>query len=285
MMFKEKFIAFIDVLGFKNMVEASESGEGMPLSELLENLSKLGSKEDEEKYRSGPKTCPNSPYLNRDLDFKLTQISDCVIVSSEVSPAGVINLISHCSTSVMGLLVKGIMCRGYITKGSIFHKDSQVIGSGYQNAFAKESQVTAFKRKADERGTPFVEIDSTVSQYVENLNDSCVREMFSRMVKTEDGVTALFPFKRFSHSFLISGYGIEFDPEKEKESNQNMRNILMTLKERVLNYVDLENQRVMEKVEHYVYAIEQQLILCDRTDEMIDQLSQPATRDRIKFPS
>ncbi len=112
MEFKDKFIGFIDILGFKNMVEVVEAGTGMALKELLEALKHLGEPEDKEKFKKyGPTTCPQSQYLQRDLDFQLKQISDCVIVSSEVSPAGVINLVQHCWGAVIMLLTKGFMCR------------------------------------------------------------------------------------------------------------------------------------------------------------------------------
>jgi len=140
MEFKDKFIAFVDILGFKKLVEAAETGTGMPLSNLLEALKEFGVPEDRKIYEQyGPRVCPNSPYIHRDLDFRLTQISDCVIISSEVSPAGVINLVGHCWGAVIQVLTKGIMCRGYITRGSVYHTDAQIIGSGYQKAYGKES--------------------------------------------------------------------------------------------------------------------------------------------------
>lgn len=283
MKFEDKFIAFVDVLGFKSMVEASELGTGMPLPDLMTCLSKLGTKKDEAHFEQyGPTTCPQSRCIQENLDFRLTQISDCVIVSSEVSPAGVINLVSHCWGAVIELLMHGIMCRGYITKGSIFHKEGQVIGSGYQRAFESESGVSAFKLKADERGTPFVEVDPVVCEFVERETDHCVREMFSRMTKTEQGTTALFPFKRLSHSFVIGGFSREFDPGKEKAANENVRKLLRSLKERILKYVDQENSRAVSKVRHYIHALDAQLAVCDKTDEMIDLLCAPFPARRLQ---
>ena len=146
MQFEDKFIAFIDVLGFKNMVKESELGTGMPLTEIMDHLSKLGSIDDEDKFKKyGPTTCPQSKAKNKSLNFQVTQISDCVIVSSEISSAGVINLVSHCWSAVIGLLMKGIMCRGYITRGSIYHVNNQVVGSGYQNAYSMESEYPLLK--------------------------------------------------------------------------------------------------------------------------------------------
>lgn len=275
MEFEEKFIAFIDVLGFKNMVEESEAGDGIPLSELMAHLSKFGSSNDEKKFMHGHTYCPQSEFISNGLNFKITQISDCAIISSEISPSGVINLLGHCTTAVTGLLMQGIMCRGYITRGSIYHQNNQVIGSGYQEAYAKESGVTAFKIEADERGTPFVEVDDSICNYIASSDDSCIKEMFSRMSKTEDGITALFPFQRLSHSFMMAE---DFDPQREKENNDNIRQILNTLVMRVERFINPSNEKAVKKSRHYIKAIREQLRICDKTDEAIDKLCQPFPR-------
>lgn len=272
--FKDKFIGFVDILGFKKMVEASEAGTGMPLPNLLETLEKLDAPDDRKNFEKyGPTICPESPYIQRDLDFRVTQIYDSVIVSSEVSPAGVINLVYHCWRAVIKLLTKGIMCRGYITRGSIYHTDAQIIGSGYQKAYSKEREVAAFKREADERGTPFVEVDQTVCNYVRESGGSCVKEMFSRFVKDDGVVIALFPFKRLSHSF--GGFGHKFDVEEEKRSNNIVRLWIENFKERVMALVDQSNPNAVRKAEHYIAALDAQLEVCKKTDEMIDKLNSP----------
>ena len=132
----------------------------MSLTQLHELLKALGIPDVRQYFEKyGPTICPDSKYQSRDLDFRVTQISDCVVVFSEISPAGVINLIDHCWVSVFKPLRKGVMCRGYITKGPVFHTESQIIGSAYQKAYENELNVKAFKQTADKRGTPFVEID------------------------------------------------------------------------------------------------------------------------------
>ncbi len=192
--FKDKFVAFIDVLGFKSLVQAAESGTGMPLNELLDLLKALGSPQERARFdRRGPTICPESVYLQRNLDFQISQVSDCAIISAEISPAGVVNLGGFCWGVVLRLLQRGIMCRGYITRGLIFHTDQQVIGSGYQRACENEKNVNAFKREANERGTPFVEVDRVVCDYVTQYGDCCVKEMFGRFVKDDGAVVALFP--------------------------------------------------------------------------------------------
>jgi hypothetical protein len=89
--FSEKFIGFVDILGFKNMVAAAEDGRGMPLQTILNAAKKLGTSGERERYRQdGPRVCPCAPKLSKGLDFEITQVSDCVIVSAEISPAGLI---------------------------------------------------------------------------------------------------------------------------------------------------------------------------------------------------
>lgn len=278
----DKFVAFIDVLGFKSLVEQSTRGEGETLAEVLALLETFGSHNERSLFQQhGPTICPCSHVLEKHLDFRLTQISDCVILSAEVSPGSVINLLGYCSRVVTGFLLKGVICRGYITRGPIFHTDTQVIGTGYQAAYAGESGVVAFKREADEQGTPFVQVDQAVFDYVLKETDDCVRKMYGRMVKSDGDVSAIFPFDRFSHSFAIGGFGVKFDPEREHRSNDVVRSSIRMLKERVQARVDQSNPKAVAKVRHYLSILDDQLNVCDRTDEMIDLLCQPFPRQRL----
>lgn len=274
--FTEKFIGYIDVLGFTNLVKSAEAGDGMTLPALLDLLKHLGTTESRDRYvKHGPHICPQAPFIQRDLDFQITQVSDCVVVSTEISPAGVINLVSHCWVAVLELLMSGIMCRGYITRGSIYHTGAQVIGSGYNRAFAMEKHgISAFRREADDRGTPFVEIDRAVGDYVEGCGDGCVKEMFSRQMESDGSVAALFPFKRISHKFMISPR-LAFDPAKEKRSVQNVRTMLAEVKAKVGTFVDPSDSSAVSKSAHYIAALDRQLEVCDRTDEIIDRLAAP----------
>jgi hypothetical protein len=274
--FADKFIAFVDVLGSKKLVSEAEQGEGLPLPDLLKLLGCLGTGKERDRFEKyGPTCCPCAPRIEKNLDFRVTQISDCVVVSAELSPAGVINVVSHCWGAVIELLQHGIMCRGYIKRGSVYHTDTQIIGSGYQEAFLAEPKVSAFRREADERGTPYVEIDPAVTAYVDTQSDACVKEMFSRMVKRDGDTVALFPFQRLAHSFIVAGHGHRFDPGKERRSNQNLRALIHQMKGRVQSIVDPSNPSAAAKAEHYIAALDAQLAVCDKTDEVINILEAP----------
>ena len=93
------------------------------------------------------------------------------------------------------------------------------------------------------------------------------------MVKSDGAITALFPFQRLTHSFMIAGFGVDFDPQKEKNNNQNMRLLIDKLKGQVMEFVDKSNQSAIKKAEHYVRALNTQLRACDKTDEIINKFS------------
>jgi hypothetical protein len=95
--FENKFIAFVDRLGFKTFVANAEKGTSPTLAQLLETTSLLGSGDERARFEKyGPTCCPHAPRIDRNLDFRVTQITDCAIVSAEVSAAGAINIISRC---------------------------------------------------------------------------------------------------------------------------------------------------------------------------------------------
>lgn len=96
--------------------------------------------------------------------------------------------------------------------------------------------------------------------------------MFGRYVKRDSEVAAVFPFESLSHSFIIAGFGVKFDPDREKQNNDNVRKLINRWKVGLLEHVNSENETAARKVRHYVDALDAQLVICDRTDETIESL-------------
>ena len=281
--FTEKFIAFFDVLGWTSLVRASDEGCGLSLPELSEIATMLGTSADREHFEKyGPTTCPKAPYIRKNMDFRITQVSDSALISAEVSPAGLINLVSHCWTACFKLLSKGIMCRGYIKRGRIYHTSEHQIGTGLSDVVEREKQVSIFKKDADKRGTPFIEVDKEVVQYVEHQPDQCVKEMFSRLVKTEGDLAAIFPFKRLDPStFFGPRLGQRFNPEREHESVNVVRGWIHKMKEQVQRHIDPSDESILRKGNHYIRMLDDQLVACARTEEEINRLTQPFPSGRF----
>jgi len=166
----------------------------MSPGELSELVTALGTHEDRRHFEQrGSTICPEAPRMRNDLHFRVTSASDCAIVSAKISPAGVINFVSHCWTACFELLSKGIMCRGYIKRGRIYHTDGHQYGTGLSDAVERERRISVFREDADERGTPFIEVDPDVVRYIDDQLDRCVKGMFSRMVKVDGEPRGDFP--------------------------------------------------------------------------------------------
>ena len=285
---KDKFVGFIDIIGYSSLTKLAEGEGNFTFEDLDELIQMLGTEEDRkyfEKY--GPTTCPMAPRIQRNIDFQIGQAWDSVVVSVEISPAGIINLVSHCFGVCVRLLTKGVMCRGYIKRGIIHHDGIRIFGSGHIDTVDMEKQVSFYKQDAQERGTPFIEVDPAVVGYVNNQPDKCVKEMFCRMVLTHEGLSAVFPIRRLTHSFAICGFGLPpFDPTKEKMNNDILRRNLLNLKNKVKKLVESADEKAKRKSQYYLRALDQQLQDCDRTDGMIDSLQQPIGRRFTKenFP-
>jgi len=270
--FKDKFVAYVDVLGFKGLVEAAERQDATTLQGVLAILEEYGSsKHRRDLTMHGPRVCPGSSCIERHLDFRATAISDCVVVSCEVSPSGVITLVHHCWALVLSLLAQGVMCRGFITRGNVSQSDTQFVGTGYHKALQRESAVTAFKHDADERGTPFVEVDPVVCEYIQAQTDACVLELFRRQVKKDGELVALFPFRALEHSFVISGHAS--DRDRELRSNQKVREMLIQMKVAISSLIDHDNADAVGKGEHYIHALDVQLQECDRIAMFFSMMS------------
>ncbi len=62
--FKTKFIAFVDILGFKKFVADAEKGAGFDLEHILSLISYLGTGKERERFeKTGPICCPGAPYV------------------------------------------------------------------------------------------------------------------------------------------------------------------------------------------------------------------------------
>jgi hypothetical protein len=265
---KDKFIAFVDLIGFSALVKAEEDA-GRDFSRPLKLTKLLGS--SEEKFF--PSLCPNSRRVSSDIDLKLTQISDCVVVSVEASQAGVINLIHYCHFTALKLLAEGALCRGYVTRGNIHHEDRQFIGTGYQYAVANEKWVAFMRADADEKGTPFIQVDNTVLGYVATEGDPCVKKMFDRMVRSDGTYTAVYPFGVLSQT-IGSVVGLDFNPWFWKEQLQKSigyrRKDLAVFEEAELS---VPGESAKRKIRHYKRgleeAIEQLRVRGEALDHMI----------------
>lgn len=257
----------MDILGFKSKVESAERGEGLSLSELLDALAVLENRKHSKTIHDySPTICPESRHIQHGLDYRVTQASDCVVVSAEVSPAGCINIIAHADGAALKLLSQGMMVRGYITRGNIFHEDNKFIGTGYQKALEGEKKVTVFQESTADGGTPFVEIDPEVIRYINECGDQCVKEKFAYMTKSEDDITVIFPYKRLVDLAFANDFSSGFD----KSNLRAIRSLIHNASRKVESFAPSSDQHATRKSKYYLKLLNDVREQCDQIEEVLD---------------
>ena len=136
--FEDRAVAFIDVLGFKQVVEAAGQGQSThtELEELIDLLESAVPKLDGTVDQSVPK----------DLIPKHIYISDSIILSAPLTSSKMSNyrglsiLVMRVIQISHILLSKGYLIRGGISVGPVWHTASNIVGPAYQEAYQIETK-------------------------------------------------------------------------------------------------------------------------------------------------
>jgi len=270
---KDKFIAYVDIIGFSYLVAESKAGRGYSPEEIAGLEALLGGPDSGHSGEpGGPRICPQSRTIQTGMDYQVTRACGHAIHSCELSPGGAINLVNRAWTAVTNLLQRGVLCRGYVTRGLIDHEPSLAGRADDWRSAEGDRRAAAFKREADRRGTPYVEIDAVVCDFIAQEGDPGAVEMFLRLVTRDGKAAGLFPIQRFAHTFAIRH---DFDAAKAKASNDSQRRTLNHLKSQMNAFVDPSNPDAVQKSKDYLAALDAQLAICDQTDQMIGVLKRP----------
>jgi hypothetical protein len=214
----------------------------------------------------------SAKYVAKDLNFKATQISDCTVVSAEISPAGALNIIKHCWLIALKLLNEGVLCRGVITRGNILHTEDQFIGTGYIHAYQSEKSVKFLQANEHEEGTPFIELQQNIVDYIKSDTDPCVRDMVSRMTHSDGNYTAIYPFHALGNApFAIVDRN--FDPHEWKGAVQKSIGYRAeTLKLLEDEEARAEKEKDKAKVRQYKLGLQQVIDKLKRKQAALDRM-------------
>lgn len=138
MQFEERAVAFIDVLGFKLLVDAAviDKQRLEELGKLIDLLSSAIPIFNKSVHESVP----------RHLIPKHLYISDCIILSAPLNDearrdySGVEVLVMRAIQLQHFFMSKGYLLRGGVAAGKVFHSESNIVGPAYQKALETEQR-------------------------------------------------------------------------------------------------------------------------------------------------
>lgn len=132
--YQNRFIAFLDILGFSDIIKRTALSP--PVISIETIISALDVPEPAGK---GKLIIGNVGDISKS-DHKITQFSDSVVISTEFSKAGLLYLIDHIERIAFSFLKIGFLCRGGVAKGSLIHEENMVFGPAMIEAYKLESK-------------------------------------------------------------------------------------------------------------------------------------------------
>lgn len=125
MPFENRYVGFVDILGFRNLVSAAASDPGR-----FETL-----------HRVLLRIATEIPDLGGDdEDFRVTSFSDCIAISARTTDTGLWMVILCCNSLQFNLWPEGILFRGAITKGAMHHGKEILFGPAFNEAYELETK-------------------------------------------------------------------------------------------------------------------------------------------------
>ncbi len=148
--FQQRYIAFVDILGFTNIVlrMSEERHLFVTIRDALKSLDLQSQRFREYRRRLNHKRkrivqSGTAPLLPNITDLQMTAFSDCYVIS-EIAPAW--HVLAAVQTLGASLLKKGILTRGAVVYGDAYHKGRVLFGPGIVEAYRFESEVAKYPR-------------------------------------------------------------------------------------------------------------------------------------------
>lgn len=274
--YEEKCVAFVDILGFKEIVERSHKNNSP--EDILEIMELMCSRNDRLQYKEyGPEICSESPKSSPDISFQVSQISDSLILSTEVSATGAINLLNFCrKVSERLLRRKGLLCRGHVVKGPIYHRDDVFFGKGYQKAYEGEKLAARLEVNGKQVGAPFIEVSDEIFSLIKLGGDSCINTVIDKMVSIENEYVVVSPYGVFDR---LGDWAVSPDKtldEANREISDAKKNAQMT--QQILTSASPQDESSKTKIEIATQMLQ-------RAINKLDDKLQLVKQSRAPFPA
>ena len=206
----KKFVFFIDILGFKNIVETTKKPSDV--IKVINALSEIFEQENKEQNPSFK------------FDFNIAQISDCIIISFDTSKNFEFYylLLLMARVQINAFINHGLLFRGGGAYGEMVHDNKYLFGKAYQEAYKIESKKAIYPRIMFKK------------ELLDLVTDKNQKELIMELLEDDDK----YYYIDFIKLQLISCLG-----EKEKENVKKLKMI----KSHIANGLKEEDPNVFKK--------------------------------------
>ena len=239
--YEERFVAFIDILGFSDIVRKSERSRGS-INLIYESLKFLKGREISTNWNLQLIEIEEDAQKRNMEEFNIvnrtncTSFSDSIAVTVSYDDSNInesfSTLISNLSYVGATLMMKGILFRGGITVGNVVHtNDGIIFGQGLIDAYQLESNSAIFPRIL--------------------LSDKLIKKLNYPLESKKNRYPYHQYIKRFSDGSVGFHQMIYFEVLQswDEMSEKNLTQSLTKIKNTIIKGLDssFENPRVHEK--------------------------------------
>jgi hypothetical protein len=134
MPYTQRYIAFLDILGFSEIVRETDR-DALPnrFDALVKTLEEINSREDELDDVVG-------------CDFQFQTFSDSIVMSSNATTTGLFYLLLVVRRLALNLLGNRLLMRGAVARGKLHHVGSVMFGPAFLDAYRIEHEIAKFPR-------------------------------------------------------------------------------------------------------------------------------------------
>jgi hypothetical protein len=148
--FERRFVAFVDVLGFRGIVNRMDADEQLfvTIRDALKELQKqsLAFRDYQQSLRGERRRVKKKgavPLFNTKSRLEMTAFSDCYVLS-EVFPAW--HVLAAVQALASRFLQRGILTRGGVAVGDAYHRHDVLFGKAIVEAYELEREVAKYPR-------------------------------------------------------------------------------------------------------------------------------------------
>lgn len=141
--YQDRIVAFVDIIGFKAIVEKTVSDEAY-FNSIIDSISEIRRefiKHPKSEFQMKVRDLLYDPFDNPDYKTMVLQVSDCMVISKLANVYGALeDLVLELALAIHILITQGLLCRGCIEYGKVYHTDEYIVGPGYTAAYLGEEK-------------------------------------------------------------------------------------------------------------------------------------------------
>lgn len=218
--YEERFVAFIDILGFENLINQSFGPSRL-----------ITAAEIKEALKVPPPAGKDQIVFTQigdisDSGHRMKAFSDCIAITTLPTEKGLFHLVHHASVIGFNLFQMKILCRGGITRGLIYHDDDAIFGPAMNEAVNMEKRIAKQAR---------IILNPDVANF--GIKGS-LGKFFARFIRKDDD--------GFHYVHILRVLRLIMDCETEPPAD--IRNLCKKINEHLQNEIDRLPEKEMKKV-------------------------------------